>query len=294
MDRHKKTRQHEVNMVMIDQSLSDGFYKCAQCNYSTVYKGNFRKHLMSSTHRSKDVAKDPIVEVLDMFMKQFSKQHETTTEMLQNTNSQNTEMIKNIADRIILQQQQQPVTQMTLQQQQQQQQQQPQNVFVQNNTNSNNKFSLNIFLNEECKNAMNMNEFMQGLNVSLEDIKHLGEVGYTEGMSRIISKALRNTDTSERPMHCTDIKRETIYIRKDDAWHKDVELEDTKRLIQHITRKNYKALSEWRATLPEQLVHDTEEYETWYSMSRNMCNTDPKALNKLIRHLAMVIAVEKE
>jgi hypothetical protein len=162
-----------------------------------------------------------------------------------------------------------------------------------NTIHHNQKFNLNLFLNEECKNAMNMNDFIQNMVITMEDLEYLGEVGYTEGMSKILTKAIRSTETSERPMHCTDVKRETIYVRKDDAWKKDEDCEETKRLIQHISHKNYKALSEWREQHPEHTDSDTADYEAWYSISRNMCNTDPSALKKLIRHLALTTAVEK-
>jgi hypothetical protein len=172
----------------------------------------------------------------------------------------------------------------------------PQNVMLENSqinnqTNNNQSFNLQFFLNEECKNAMNFSDFINTISVTIEDIKHLGEVGYTAGMSRIITKALR--DSKLRPMHCTDAKRETMYVKENNQWHKDTASEESKKLIQHITQKNYKALAEWRSTLPDQLVHDTEDYETWYQMSRNMCNTDPSAMKKLIRHLTTVTAIEK-
>jgi hypothetical protein len=161
-------------------------------------------------------------------------------------------------------------------------------------TNTNNqKFNLNLFLNEECKNAMNMNEFIQRVNITSEDLEHLGQVGYTDGMSKILTKAMRGIETTDRPMHCTDTKRDTIYVKKDDAWKKDDDCEETKRLIQHIAHKNYKALKEWRDNHPEHSVSESEDYEAWYRISRNMCNTDPSALKKLIRHLAAVTAVEK-
>jgi hypothetical protein len=160
-----------------------------------------------------------------------------------------------------------------------------------NNNNNNQSFNLQFFLNEECKNAMNFSDFVQNLSVSFEDIQHLGEVGYTAGMSKIITNALR--DSKVRPMHCTDAKRETMYVKENNEWRRDTECEESKRLIQKITQKNYKTLAEWRATLPDQLVHDSEPYETWFRMSRSMCNTDPAALKKLIRHLASVTAIEK-
>jgi len=162
---------------------------------------------------------------------------------------------------------------------------------INNVTTNNQSFNLQVFLNEECKNAMNFSDFINSISVTFEDIQHIGEVGYTAGMAKIISKALR--DSKSRPMHCSDTKRETIYVKENDEWHRDLDCEETARLIRNIVSKNYKALAEWRATLPEQLIHDTPEYEAWYSMSRNMCNTDSAALKKLIRHLATVTAIKK-
>jgi len=161
-----------------------------------------------------------------------------------------------------------------------------------NNTVTTNKnFNLQFFLNEECKNAMNFSDFIKTLCVTTEDIEHMGEVGYAQGMSKILTKAL--SETTVRPMHCTDAKRETMYVKENDEWHKDLDCEESKRLIQHIQQKNYKALKEWRDNHPEHTVSDSEDYEAWYRISRNMCNTDPSALKKLIRHLAAVTAVEK-
>jgi hypothetical protein len=215
-----------------------------------------------------------LIEVMELFLNHMK--HETDSQKVQQT-----ELFKTFADRIVAHQHQQPPITVV------------QTAETMTNTNNNQKFNLNVFLNEECKNAMNMNEFIQRVNITSEDLEHLGAVGYTDGMSKILTKAMRGIETTERPMHCTDTKRETIYVRKDDAWKKDDDCEETKRLITHIAHKNYKALTEWRNEHPEHTEHDTADYEAWYSISRNMCNTDPAALKKLIRHLALTTAVEK-
>jgi hypothetical protein len=226
-----------------------------------------------------------LMEVIEMFMKHYSEhqseQMKHQSEQMKHQSIQNTEMFKALAERIGNQSSSAAVIV-------------PQNVVVENNTNSHNKkFNLNLFLNEECKNAMNMSDFMKNVSITSEDLENIGELGYTEGMSKILTKAIRSTETSERPMHCTDVKRETIYVRKDDAWKKDEDCEETKRLIQHIAHKNYKALTEWSKEHPEHTEPDTADYEAWFTISRNMCNTDPSALKKLIRHLALTTAVEK-
>jgi len=286
---HRESKNHERNMKLVtnqvETNVNNGTFFCHLCDYSTMVKANYRKHIISSKHQNKikddkprDIQPVTLVEVMDMFM----KHHETV-------NIQQTEMFKMFADRIVASQQQQV-------QQQQPQQQQPQNVMIANNcqnTINNQKFNLNLFLNEDCKNAVNMSDFIRNVIITAEDLENIGELGYTEGMSKILTKAIRSTETTERPMHCTDVKRETIYVRKDDAWKKDEDCEETKRLIQHIAHKNYKALSEWSKEHPEHTEHDTADYEAWYTISRNMCNTDPSALKKLIRHLALTTAVEK-
>ena len=166
-----------------------------------------------------------------MFMK-----HQETMQI------QNTEMFKALADRIAvnntLQQQLQTPTTQNIQ-----------NISLENSqvniTNNTKKFNLNVFLNEECKNAMNLSDFMQSLSVSMEDLEHFGEVGYVEGMSNILTKAIRSKDVTERPLHCTDVKRETIYVRKDDMWQKDQDCIETKRLIGHVEHNNYKLMKLW-------------------------------------------------
>jgi hypothetical protein len=290
VDRHRKSKQHIKKMNLLCQPSNLGFFVCDSCDYATDRKHNFQQHLLSNKHStttttttttSKDV--NEVVEILmkhqtDMMKSQQIQQ----TEMFK----QQTEMFKAVLlDRgtnvMML-----PAAQnnITLEQ-----------TNCQNTTNSNNKkFSLNVFLNEECKNAVDISEFITNAMITMEDLELMGEVGYTEGMTRILSKAFKEKSTTERPMHCTDVKRETIYVRKNDAWEKDVDQEETKRLIQKIAHKNYKVLTEWRDHHPQYSVHDTPDYESWYSISRSICNTDPSALKKLVKHLAMTTAVEKD
>ena len=271
-----------------------------------------------------DVVVRPVMltDVMDMFFKFHSSTLETLekqkiqdTEMFKQQKIQDTEMFKGLMDRMFCYQQQQ-------QQLQQQQllppppQRQLENVFIESNptqsnsqnqttnsqnttttttsTNSHNKkFNLNFFLNEECKHAQNLSDFVKNVVISMEDLEHIGNVGYTQGMSKILTKAIQEKEEKDRPMHCTDVKRETIYIRENDKWTKDSEKEETKKAIEYISNKNYKAFRQWRDLHPEYAIHDTEDYETWYRISRHMCNTDPNAVKKLVHHLATITAIEK-
>jgi hypothetical protein len=119
--------------------------------------------------------------------------------------------------------------------------------IIHNNTNCNNKqFNLQFFLNETCKDAYNISEFVEQLDVSMEDMLNTSRVGYTEGVSQIIVNGLKALDENKRPIHCTDLKRETLYIKENDEWNK--ESEDKPILlgaIKKIAGKNIKQISEW-------------------------------------------------
>ena len=292
LDRHLTSKKHDANMMEIHMKTCidpNGNYTCDLCAYSTQFTTNFRKHLLSFKHKQQPTPQEEkpvmLIEVIEMFMKYQSEQVKHQSEQVKHQSIQNTEMFKALAERINVTTASTAATVVV-----------PQNVMmVENNNNSHNKnFNLNFFLNEECKNAMNVSEFIQNVIITSEDLEKIGELGYTAGMSKILSKAIQNQETTERPLHCTDVKRETIYVRKDNTWKKDEDCEETKRLIQHIAHKNYKALNEWSIEHPEHTQSDTEDYEAWYRISRNMCNTDPSALNKLVRHLASMTAVEKQ
>ena len=309
LERHLLTRSHELNMLCGGGFTvkSSGKYECDVCKYCSSRKDYFRKHILSAKHvAAKNRATHPeecesgggssenemikpvtLTEVMDMFMKhtEMYMKHQETTQI------QNTEMFKSLTNRMMASSSSQPTQNISLEHSQM-------NAVTTNNHTTNNntkkKFNLNFFLNEECKNAMNLSDFIQNLVVNMEDLEHICEVGYTQGMSNIITKAMNGTRKTERPIHCSDSKRETMYVRKDDAWQKDANKEECERLIKHIGSKNYKFMSKWCEDNPGYQVSDSPEYEKWYSITRELCNTDPKAMKKLIHHLALATEIEKE
>jgi hypothetical protein len=122
-----------------------------------------------------------------------------------------------------------------------------------NTNNSHNKtFNLQFFLNEECKDALNISEFVSLIKVELEDLETTGRLGYVEGVSRIMNKNLKELDINKRPIHCSDLKRETLYIKNDDQWTKE---DDTKpilkKAIKQVANQNIKKISEWRQKYPD-------------------------------------------
>jgi hypothetical protein len=117
-----------------------------------------------------------------------------------------------------------------------------------NNNNSNNKtFNLNFFLNETCKDAMNMKDFIQSLEMSLPELEKMGEVGFAEGMSRVFVDRLNQLDVTKRPIHCSDVKREIIHIKDENKWEKDnANLDRLRKIIKQLTIKNILKVDDWK------------------------------------------------
>jgi hypothetical protein len=167
------------------------------------------------------------------------------------------------------------------------------------NTNSHNKtFNLQFFLNETCKNAMNIMDFVDSLKLQLNDLERMGEIGFVNGMSNIIIKNLQNMDVTERPVHCTDQKREVIYVKDDGKWDKEEENKPKlRKAIKHIAHKNAKLIGEFKTKHPDYRISSSKISEQYNTMvieamggmgSNDLCNE-----NKIIKRISKEIAVEK-
>ena len=166
-----------------------------------------------------------------------------------------------------------------------------------NTTNNNQKFNLNFFLNNTCKDAMNMSEFIENMEVQFEDIENIGRDGYVTGMTNMIMSRIKNLEITKRPMHCTDLKRETIYIKDNDVWEKDNDNVKLHNMIQCIAHKNYAILPAWRDKNPDCLDSDTPKFDFCIKMMTNVLGDagegQVKLDNKVIRNIAKHINVDK-
>jgi len=169
-----------------------------------------------------------------------------------------------------------------------------------NNTNSNNKtFNLNFFLNETCKDAMNISDFIQNLNIQLQELENVGNTGYVSGISDIIVSRIKDLDVSKRPLHCTDIKRETMYIRDDNEWNKDtIEKSKLRKFIGQVAKENFKKIPEWREQNPECQDMYNQKYEYCMQLMRNslgdLDEKQEKMDDKIIKNIAKQVAIEKD
>ena len=128
---------------------------------------------------------------------------------------------------------------------------------ITNNT-QNNKLNINVFLNEKCKDAINMTDFVKSIEVSLQQLDFTKKNGLANGLSKTIMDNINKLSLYERPLHCTDVKRETLYIKDENEWSKDANKEKIKKAIKKASGKNYNALQDWKTENPDFLVNDSK------------------------------------
>ena len=168
------------------------------------------------------------------------------------------------------------------------------------NNNINQQFNLQLFLNETCKYAMNLMDFVNSLQLKIEDFEETGKLGYIEGISRIIINGLKKVDTTKRPIHCTDIKRETLYIKNDDLWEKEEHSKiNLKRAVNQVARMNLSQLPKWQKENPASEVLDTKENGEYikYSMAALGGNNDEEEeffVNKIMKNVMREVVIDKK
>jgi len=164
------------------------------------------------------------------------------------------------------------------------------------NTNSHNKFNLNFFLNEQCKNAVNMTDFINSLEVDLKDLEYVGTNGFVHGITSIIMKHINKLDIFTRPIHCTDIKREVIHIRDDNKWEKDDNNQKIKKMVEKVATKNYKKIALWQDVTEESKILDSNSYKFWLEIiNQSILSGDREKINieKVIKNIANNVFIDK-
>ena len=172
------------------------------------------------------------------------------------------------------------------------------NTNCNNNLTQNNNFNLQVFLNETCKDALNLSDFLESLILTLTDFENFGPLGYCGGITNILVKGLNNLDITKRPIHCSDLKREVIHVKNNDTWHKDQDKEQMIKAIKAIEHKNIKQMSLWGKANPEYKDPNHKKSDLYTKLIDNsLCETDKekakKNYNKIIRSVAKEILVDK-
>ena len=165
-----------------------------------------------------------------------------------------------------------------------------------NITNSHNKaFNLNFFLNETCKNAMNITDFVDSIKLQLSDLENVAKIGYIEGLSKIIIKNLNALDVTERPVHCSDSKRDTMYVKDEDKWEKESENnEKVLKAIEDIANKNRKMVKEWKIKNPECASSKSHKADVYsHIMIQAVCSNNDVNNNKILKKIAKEVTIDK-
>jgi hypothetical protein len=291
-------------------------YECSDCKYITANKKDFNKHILTSKHLrlTKYLQNVPEIPIQDkIFICDCSKEYKhrqslythkqkCTFKIKENIIEEKEKDIINdvdISDKNLI---------LTLIQQNNELQKQMLEV-IKNGTcntninnsmnNSNNKtFNLQFFLNETCKDAMNIMDFVDSIKIQLTDIESIGELGFVNGMSKLIIKNLKALDENMRPVHCSDPKRESLYVKDANVWEKeDSENKKMKKAIKYISHKNICAIPEWKAKYPDCIYSDSKKSNQYNhiiieSMGGPGDNDSEKA-DKIVKKIAKEVTIDK-
>ena len=168
-----------------------------------------------------------------------------------------------------------------------------------NNTNSHNKtFNLQFFLNETCKDAMNITDFVSSLKLTLQDLEKVGELGYAEGISRMFVRGLNDLDVTKRPIHCSDLKREILHIKDKDKWERDANQDKLKKAIKDLSTKNIMLLDDWQKENPGCKDYKNQKNDIYLKMMVESLGpvddvAEKKDFGKIIRTIAKNTIIDR-
>ena len=282
-------------------------YECVCCDYVTSRKSQFDRHLLTEKHKKQENDSKMVVNGSEKVPKSSNftcecgkvykfdsgyYRHKKTCNSLDNNNSDmnNKELV------LYLMKENTELKQMMMETQTQ---------VVElikkgtNNTNSHNKtFNLQFFLNDTCKNAMNIMDFVNSLQLQMGDLEKMSDAGYVNGMSNIIIKNLKDMDITERPVHCTDPKREVLYVKDEDKWDKETqEKPKIRKAIKYIARKNARLLQEFKKNHPDCINSESKYSDTYNKMMIEAMggkgNDDELKEKKIIKNISQEIIVDK-
>ena len=169
-----------------------------------------------------------------------------------------------------------------------------------NKNSMNTNLNLQFFLNETCKDAINMTDFLKSIQLHLDDLEETARVGYVDGLSRIFIRALKDMEVNKRPIHCTDLKRETVYIKEEDKWEKEnTDKQTLKNAVEYIANKNMRQINDWKEQNPNWTDNESQEGQVlnkiyMATIGGGTDEEDNKYMKKIIKNVLTEVVVEKE
>jgi predicted GIY-YIG superfamily endonuclease len=288
----KKPGDSEENLSTKQEQTSK--YFCEACKYNTKNRTDFAKHEMTSKHKANLSKHVSTVEPVDAEYKLTGKESmkEILSEVIRQNNQQNASFIENFTENF---------TEKFMEKFMEMSKQSSPSITnnTTNNNTVNNQFNLNVFLNEKCKNALNLADFINTLHVQVSDLVNTGKVGFVEGITTILLNKLRAVDIYKRPLHCTDVKREIVYVKNANIWEKESDDKtNMKRLVNIVARKNLAQLSRWAEENPDFLVLDSNAYNEYIQIGMNSTGgtveQQEKNIEKVITNVLKSVAIDKQ
>ena len=272
-ERHLSTRKHKNDDKKAQKNVEKNVCICGK---SFKYRqGLFVHHKMCVVHTKKDSINDVVLET-KIKEKIDSATDKELKDLVKDLIKQNSELMKTINSII------------------------PKigNITNNNTTNNNtmhNNFNLNVFLNEQCKDALNISDFIDSLKITLEDLLFSKTNGISRGITDVLIKGLKELDIHKRPIHCTDIKRDIMYIKDEDKWQKDENHVMMKNTIVKIADKERTALQQWAIDNPDWIETERKQIE-YLTMMRSVCEPIENYNNyerKIIKNIGKEILIDK-
>ena len=292
-------------------------FHCENCNFVTSRKNDYNRHILTLKHKrlinTNDFTQNyanqnsyicncgkqykhlpslykhkKVCVIANNFIKNNNTENNNNIELL--TNLVQTQIKENKELIGILQEQNKIMFKMT---------EYTGSTITNSNINSNNKtFNLNVFLNEQCKDAMNIMDFVDSLKLQLSDLENVGKHGFVEGISNIIVKNLKALDIHKRPVHCSDSKREVMYIKDEDKWEKENDEKlKLRKAIKHIAHKNSKLIPQFKEKYPDCGKSDSKYSDQYNKLVIEAMggsgNEDTDNENKIIKKIAKEVVIEK-
>ena len=272
--KHLLTRKH-VNDNKINESDAEKCHVCDVCNKQFKDRSGLWRHkkktCTAQTQPGTEVSMPVPPQIDPNLIIELLKENKELREMMIEQNKQVIDLAKNTGN----------TTNNTI-----------------NNT-TNNKFNLNVYLNETCKDAINLNDFIQSIKLTVNDFIKTGEVGYVRGISDIMLERIRDMEPHVRPIHCTDLKRETVYIKDAEKWEKDSNKEKLRKAIKGVAYKNERMRPKWYAEAPNVEILGSENCEKFFKYSAAALGgfgTEENRVfeNKIMKNVMKEVTIDKQ
>ena len=296
-------------------------YECKICDYTTIRKSQYDRHLTTAKHKNRTFRTEKVPKSSEIFECECGKTYTARNSLWYHKqrcnydevqfNNANESIVHEVDANLVVEllKQNQEFKEMIVEQNKKMSEQQDTIMELSkvstvynttNNTTNNNRFNLNVFLNETCKDAMNLNDFIQSIELNVNDFINTGEVGYVKGISSIVVDRIKDMEPHVRPIHCTDLKRETVYVKDSDKWAKEDENKThIRKAVRIVADKNQAQVHPWIKENPNYEILDTPECDKYFEYTKASLGgygreEDRKFENKIINNILKETVINKK